>query len=74
MIEMVTRVTQGNAIQEATQIVKRYNLTRPSVQQWICEVCGMVHSGSAPTTCDSCGITNAFIQQQEIRNEIGSRW
>lgn len=71
---MVTKVTQGNALQEATQIVKRYEGMHTDVQHWSCEVCGMVHSGSMPSSCDSCGVTNAFISQQKMRNEIGSRW
>ena len=74
MSEMVTKVTQGNALQEAAQIVQRYEGMHSEVQQWACEVCGMVHSGSVPTSCDSCGVTGAFISQQDMRNEIGSRW
>ncbi len=71
--EMVTKVTQGNALQEATQIVQRYEESYSGPQRWACDVCGMVHS-AAPTSCDSCGVTNAFSLQQEMRNEIGSRW
>ncbi len=71
---MVTKVTQGNALQEAMQIVKRYEGMHLGVQRWACDVCGMVHSGSMPISCESCGVTNAFTPQQEMHNEIGSRW
>ncbi len=74
MSEMVIKLTQGNALQEATQIVQRYEGMHLGVQHWACEVCGMVHNGSAPTSCDSCGVANAFIPQQDVRKEIGSRW
>jgi len=74
MSKMVTKITRRNAIQEATQIVKRYESAQSGVQRWTCEVCGMVHSDSAPTACDSCGVTNAFIQQEEKHSEIGTRW
>ena len=71
---MVTKIIQGNVLQEAAQIVQQYEGVHSSVQQWACDVCGMVHSGSVPTACDSCGVTNAFTPQQNLRNEIGSRW
>ncbi len=74
---MVTKMTQKNAMQEATQIVKRYESARSGVQRWTCEVCGMVHSNSIPTSCDSCGVTSAFMQQEEKHSEnseIGTRW
>ena len=74
MSEMVTKLTQGNALQEAAQIVQRYEATHSEVQHWACDVCGMVHSGSVPTSCDSCGVTDAFSPLQNVRNEIGSRW
>ncbi len=61
-------------MQEATQIVERYELARSGVQRWACEVCGMVHSGSVPTSCDSCGVTSAFTRQEETHSEIGVRW
>ncbi len=71
---MVTKLTQGNALREAAQVVQRYEGMRSAVQHWACEVCGMVHTGSIPTSCDSCGVTNAFSPRPDVRNEIGSRW
>lgn len=70
---MVIKTPQGNAIQEAAQVVTRYEAGQVYTQSWSCEVCGMIYSGSTPAACDSCGIANAFVSQ-ETRNEIGSRW
>ena len=70
---MVAKITHRNAIQEATQIVKRYELVQSGTQRWACEVCGMVHSGPTPTTCDSCGTSN-FVQEDKTSSEIGTRW
>jgi rubrerythrin len=41
---------------------------------WECEVCGMVHSGSMPTKCDSCGKEGSLVQRSDVRTEICSRW
>jgi rubrerythrin len=43
-------------------------------RRWICEVCGMVHTGSLPTACDSCGAADALIQQPDFRTQMNSRW
>jgi len=42
--------------------------------RWECEVCGMVHSGSMPTKCDSCGKEGSLVQRSNVRTEICSRW
>ena len=73
MSKMVAKITRLNAMQEAAQIVKRYELVQAGIQRWICEACGMVHTGSTPTTCDSCG-TSAFVQEGKTNSEIGTRW
>lgn len=41
--------------------------------RWVCETCGMIHSGSAPTSCESCGNDLSHSHQNEIRCEMGSR-
>ncbi len=43
------------------------------VQRWVCEICGMVHTGNQPHACDGCGVTHALVQQREIRQEISHR-
>ena len=41
---------------------------------WVCEICGMTHSGSAPQNCDGCGSGQALTRQQDGHSEMGSRW
>jgi len=67
-----TSVVQNGqaAVQEALRLLA----TRTTAQHWICEVCGMVHTGAAPIECDSCGSTTALVQQAELPREMNSRW
>ena len=67
-----TSVVQNGqaAVQEAIRLLA----TRTTAQHWICEVCGMVHTGAAPIECDSCGATTALVQQAELHREMNSRW
>ena len=58
------------AVQEAMRLLA----TRTTAQRWVCEVCGMVHTGAAPKECDSCGATTALVQQAELHRELHSRW
>ncbi len=71
---MVTKLTQGNVLEEIVQIVQRYEGVRSSVQHWACEVCGMLHNGAAPDACDSCGVAGALAPRQDVHSEIGNRW
>lgn len=43
------------------------------VSRWDCEVCGMIHMGARPDTCDSCGSV-ALSQQPDIHCEMNSHW
>ena len=67
-----TSVVQNGqaAVQEALRLLA----TRTTAHHWICEVCGMVHTGAAPIECDSCGATTALVQQAELHREMNSRW
>jgi rubrerythrin len=58
------------AVQEAIALLTR---TRVQVRRWVCEVCGMVHTGSAPDACDSCG-ASALVQQPDLHREMSSHW
>ena len=71
---MVTKLTQGNALEEAKQIVQLYDGGHSGTQHWACEVCGMVHIGSVPDACDSCGVADAFVPRVDVHSEIGNRW
>ena len=67
-----TSVVQNG--QAAVQEAMRLLAARTTAQHWICEVCGMVHTGAAPRECDSCGVTTALVQQAELHREMNSRW
>jgi rubrerythrin len=67
-----TSVVQNS--QAAVQEAMRLLVTRTTPQRWVCEVCGMVHTGAAPHECDSCGTTTALVQQAELHREMNSRW
>jgi rubrerythrin len=44
-----------------------------SIPRWDCEVCGMIHLGSAPETCESCGST-ILAQHSDIHCEMNNHW
>ena len=58
------------AVAEAMRLLSQPMLVR----RWVCEVCGMVHTGSAPNVCDSCGATHSLTQQADTHRELNSRW
>ena len=67
-----TSVVQNS--QTAVQEAMRLLVTRTTAQRWVCEVCGMTHTGSAPGACDSCGVATALVPQADTRREMNSRW
>jgi rubrerythrin len=76
MIAQRTKIT-GNTIQNndaAVSEAMRLLATRPSIQRWVCEVCGMVHTGAAPGACDSCGASSALVQRPDSCREMNSHW
>ena len=38
--------------------------------RWECEICGMVHTGSMPTRCDSCGKEGSLVLQPDLHQEM----
>ena len=65
-----TNTASHNAVQEAMHILSERKLA----YRWVCEVCGMVHTGSVPGACDSCGSSNSLVQDQVFPREMNSRW
>jgi rubrerythrin len=60
------------AVQAAVSLLAR----RPTTisYRWICECCGMVHTGSAPVQCESCGKQVTLAHESELPREMGTRW
>jgi len=58
------------AVREAMLLLAAH----PPIQQWVCEVCGMIHLGAAPAACDSCGVSSALVQHYDVCREMNSRW
>ena len=40
--------------------------------RWECEVCGMVHTGPMPTSCDSCGKEGSLVHQPDLHQEMSA--
>ena len=49
---------------------------RPTVisYRWLCETCGMIHAGSAPARCESCGKEVTLAHENDLPREMGTRW
>lgn len=43
------------------------------VPRWVCDVCGMIHTGVTPLACDSCG-SECLTQQADLHREMNHRW
>lgn len=71
MIAQRTMITRdaSPAVQEAERLLAE----RTPVYRWVCEVCGMIHSGTAPQACDSCGSSDALTQLREQHMEMSGR-
>ena len=75
MIAQKTTIT-GNIVQDNDAAVReamRLLSSQPSTQRWVCEVCGMIHTVTAPDECDSCGAP-ALVQYHDFSREMNSRW
>lgn len=64
----------AHATEAAVQEAMRLLSSQPKVQCWACDVCGMLHYGTAPEHCDSCGATISSSQRSEPCREFNSHW
>ncbi len=74
---MIAQRTKTNNVVETSDdatvqaAVKLLTLNRPGMlYRWECEVCGMVHTGPLPTTCDSCGKEGSLVHQPDTHLEM----
>ena len=61
-------------IQEAIKVLSQYQARKTIVQRWVCEICGMIHTGVVPDACESCGAPTSLVQLAEWPREMNSRW
>jgi len=61
------------AIQEAMHVLEQQH-RNPTIQRWVCEVCGMIHTSPRPQACESCGSDVSLVQLADFRTEMCSRW
>ena len=47
--------------------------SRVNLSRWDCDVCGMIHMGQMPLTCDSCG-SELLTHQSNVHAEINNHW
>ena len=62
------------AIQEAIKVLNQYRVRKTIVQRWVCEICGMIHTGAVPDACESCGTSTSLVHLEEWPYEMNSRW
>ena len=58
------------AVQEAMHILSE----RKPAYRWVCEACGMLHTGSMPGACDCCGSSDSLVPDHDTPHEMNSRW
>lgn len=60
--------------EDATSIILALLSEQPETpSRWDCDICGMIHTGPTPLTCDSCG-SELLTQQDVAPIEMNSRW
>ena len=66
-------VTSDDAtVQAAVRILTQKQ--KIAAYRWVCEVCGMIHTGAVPASCDSCGAdASSIVNLAEFRMEMNSR-
>lgn len=68
----VVELSDEATVQAAVSLLSR----QPTLlsQRWLCETCGMIHTGSMPDSCDSCGGSVALAHKDAVCREMGSHW
>ena len=57
-------------VEEAMRLLAK----KTTASRWVCERCGMIHTGTVPDACDSCGSTASLVEQAALHREMHSRW
>ena len=56
------------------EVMRLLSTKQTTPQRWVCEVCGMIHTGVLPDACDSCGLATDLVQHPVEHREMNSRW
>lgn len=72
-IDSVAR-SKDVAVQEAMKVLSQYQERRTIARRWVCEICGMIHTGAVPDACESCGTSTSLVQLEDWAREMNSRW
>ena len=57
-------------VQAAVTLLSQNRAVMP--YRWECEVCGMVHTGPMPASCDSCGKEGSLVHQPDLHQEMSA--
>lgn len=68
----VVELSDEATVQAAVSLLSRRPTLLP--QRWLCETCGMIHTGAMPDSCESCGGGVAPAYKDAVCREMGSRW
>ena len=78
MIAQRTKINNGvgtsddATVQAAVKLLTQKQ--RIAAYRWVCEVCGMIHTGAVPASCDSCGAdASSIVHLAEFPREMNSR-
>lgn len=66
-------VTSDDAtVQAAVKLLTQKQ--KVAAYRWVCEVCGMIHTGAVPASCESCGAdASSLVHLSHFRREMNSR-
>lgn len=64
-------INEEGTVQAVLALLSQRQVTR--IPRWVCDVCGMIHIGSTPLTCESCG-SECLTQQADTHCEMNNHW
>ncbi|GAC1566557.1 MAG: hypothetical protein NVS3B14_09880 [Ktedonobacteraceae bacterium] len=69
----VVVISDDATVQEAVTLLTRHSTA--IAYRWICECCGMIHTGPAPAQCESCGKEEVTLaHENDLPREMTTHW